>query len=136
YLDALPERQNTGVRLFWRWFRGRRVQRFQGALEKLHKALGPFVTGETPTLSTPEDEPEPWQQYLLAQSRALARAERLVNYGASLDSLREVDFSEVAQRRNQLQSQLVETSSALWQRWVAAQPALLKSDQRLMLSRY
>ena len=135
YLNALPERHPKWVQVLWRWFRVAKLEDFKNSQESLAKALGAFDAGARPE-GAPEFDPGAWKQYLLGQSRALVRAERCTTYLAALKSLREVQLGELATRRNILQAQLVATSAALWQRWVAAQPALLKSDQRLMLSRY
>ena len=135
FLAALPERAPNWARWLWYWVRPLRQAAFQSSLEVLGKFMGPFLVGRAPE-ELPEDAIDEWKQYLQGQARALARAERLVSYGTALASLREVDFAELAARRNELQADLVATSSALWQRWVAAQPALLKADQRLLLSRY
>jgi very-short-patch-repair endonuclease len=135
YLEALPSRHPAWVRFLWRWIGMAKEAVFTRAMATLSRAMGSFLIGKSPD-GAPAMEPAEWKEYLVAQSRSLVRAERLLVYAAALKSLRDVKLGELAARRNTLQGQLVETSSALWQRWVAAQPALIKSDQRLMLSRY
>jgi very-short-patch-repair endonuclease len=136
-LAALPENQPAWRQLTWRFWRGWRVRAFERALESLREAMGAFAIPDSQEPeSMPEDEPDEWKQFLVRCARTLAAIERLHAYQSGLVGLREVDFSELAQRRNELQTALVETSGRLWQSWIAAQPALLSPDQRLMLSRY
>lgn len=136
YLAALPGRAPRWQQFLWFWFRQSRNSLFEESNRALTTLLHEISNIEAPQLYSPEEAPEAWKEYLLAQSRAISRTERLAAYAAGLRALREVDFGDLAERRNDLQARLVQTSAALWQAWITAQPALLKSDQRTRLARY
>lgn len=136
-LAALPEEQPKWRELTWWAWRKLRVLLFERAMTALRDAMGAFATPEAQLPeSLPEEDAEAWKQVLIRCSRTLAAVERLHAYESGLMALREVNFGELAARRNDIQDGLVETSARLWQAWVAAQPVLLSPDQRLLLSRY
>jgi len=134
-LAALPEQQRTWTRLTWPLWRRLRLAALERALGALKAALGVFWQASPPS-GLPEDEEEAWKNHLIGCARVLAGIERLHSYESGLHALREGDFGELAARRNVIQDALVQTSGRLWQAWVAAQPAMLTTEQRLMLSRY
>lgn len=136
-LAALPENRPGWERLTWPLWRRLRVRALEKALAKLRAAMGVFAIREEQLPDAlPEEEEQAWKECLLRCARAIAAIERLHAYQSSVTALREVDFGELAARRNELQAALVETSGRLWQAWVTAQPALLSADQRNALSRY
>ena len=136
YLAALAESHSAITRIIWPIAGILPTKRFNLAYKELVSALGSLQDGEAPLPFTPEQKPQEWKSYLVAQKRALSYGERVLAYAEHLRSMRKVSFEELSASRNQLQDKLVQTSMALWQRWVRAQPALLNQDQRLMISRY
>ena len=136
YLAALSENHSMLMRIFWPIAGAIKSKQFHSAYRDLVATLGPLEDGKAPLPYSPQERPEEWKNYLIAQKKALSYGERVIAYAEHLKSMRQVSFEELSATRNRLQDKLVQTSMALWQRWVGAQPALLSPDQRLMISRY
>ena len=136
YLEALAENHSRWAQLVWPLLSKRKARQFMETFVAFKDALGVLAASTAPAPATPEEKPQEWKDYIIAQADALSYGERVLAYAEHLKSMRQVSFEELSAKRNRLQDRLVQTSMALWQRWVSAQPALLSADQRLMLSRY
>jgi hypothetical protein len=136
FLNADQDLQPTFTRLFWPIFKKARMEALdesaRALLDQLGAARKPFDGSHPPD----SDDLEEWRQFFVACLRTVSVLEQISSFQKSLLGLRELDLPALAQRRLEIQKELVQVSARLWKRWVVAQPALLSPDQRRTLANY